>query len=262
MRKLAAIILLSILANFAMSQNINEDIKEIRKNFQWVNSQKDFKKAELNNQDFLDHPSDNGATMTGYFKNGKLYKIVEVIGISHALYRTEYYFWSNELFFVFRTEREYKSIMDENGLFVKLDYTKTDLKYQDRQYFKNGKRIRRIEKGELISSKENYPKDFVKLANKRKSLIQNRYKYNDKYNMVQGTWVDGKSKFEIEGLVLTEYYDGKFFESSRIKFEDNDFYIQSFEDNSITQYELTKLTKDTFAYFYYESSTDFVYKRK
>jgi len=73
------------------SQNTDTAIKEIRTQFIWTNSQTDFELIELNNQDSLNHPTDNGATLIGLYKNNILYKITETIGISYALFTTEYY---------------------------------------------------------------------------------------------------------------------------------------------------------------------------
>ena len=266
MKTLTTIILMSIFVNFTIAQNVESSIKVIRKHFQWTNTQKGFMTVALNNQDFLDHPTDNGATLTGYFKRGKLYKIEETVGISYAVYKTDYYFWDGKLYFVYRTESQYKSKTDANGNFIEMDYSKTELKYQDRQYFKNGKRIRRIEKGEMLGSKANYPKSFLKEAKKYKKMIKNRYKYRAKYKMLQGTWYNKDYKaerIEIDGLIITNYQDGKYFSSGRIRFDDEHYYYQPLvEDDVETAYYMLKFTKKFFQYSYSESGTTFTYIKK
>lgn len=264
MKKTSILILISLLANIAFSQNIEKSIKKIRKQFQWVNSQKDYKKEELNNKDFLDHTTDNGATLTGFFKDEKLYKITEVVAISYAYFKTDYYFWDNKLFFVYRTEHQYKEKKDAQGNFVEMDYTKTDIKYQDRQYFENGKQIRRIEKGKLISAKKNYPKNYIKLANKRKDAIVNKYKYRDKYKKIQGTWksTDSKRILVYDGLIRTTYYGEEYIETCRIKFSEEKLYIKSFEDKKNTEYETPVFNDKTLTLIETLSGYKTSYKKK
>ncbi len=258
MKTTITILLICLFANFATAQTEQELIKEIRKHYKWVNSQKDFVPVVLNNQDFLDQATDNGATMTGYYKNNKLYKIIETVGISYAVITSEYYFWSGELFFIYHTEKAYKEKKDDAGNFIELDYTKTELKYEDRQYFNKDKQIRRIKKGEILSTENN----FLKRSKNLKPLLDNKKIYKAQYKMLQGKWFGKDNKkdvMQIEGLVQTVFFDDEYIYASRIKIDDKHFSIKSFEDNSVTVYQLIELSKDVFKYFYEESSTTFEY---
>ena len=54
MKKILIITILLIASNVGFGQSKSKSIKQIRSHFKWVNSQKDFGIAELNNEDFMD----------------------------------------------------------------------------------------------------------------------------------------------------------------------------------------------------------------
>lgn len=260
MRTIIILLTASFFISTATAQTEEEQVKQIRKQFKWVNAQKDYKTIELNNMDFLDHATDNGASITAYYKNNKLYKIVEVVGISMGLLNSEYYFWDNELFFVYHTEKMFKEIKDAQGYFIEFDYSNTELKYEDRQYYNKGNTVRRIKKGEIVSSEI----DYLKHCKKIKPIADNKIKYKAKYDMLQGKWTDEGDKLstlEFDGLVQTTYYENEYIDNSRIKIEDNYFNTKSFEDNSENKYQIMELTPQVFKILYLASGSILIYKK-
>ncbi len=143
-------------------------IKTIRSHFQWINSQTNTQKIELD-EGFLDMSPDNGASLIGFYQDNKLYKIIETVGLSFGIMTTEYYFW-NKLFFTYHKEQSFKKKYDQDGNFLELDYTHLNLNYQTRHYFHNGKLIRNITKGKPIFQKQD-PKQDLQDAKKWKLLL-------------------------------------------------------------------------------------------
>ena len=72
MRYLIIIFILTLTGNIVFAQTEKESIDQIRTHFKWINEQKDFVVAELNNEDYLEHMPDNGAQLKGYYKNDTL----------------------------------------------------------------------------------------------------------------------------------------------------------------------------------------------
>jgi len=242
--KRTIIILAFILLIFNVSaQTEKENIETIRTHFKWVNSQKDFDVYDLNNLDFLEHATDNGGTLQGFYKDSILYKIVESIGLSNGIITSEYYLWDNELFFVYYTEKSFKEVYDENNNFVELDYTKTETKYEERHYFDNDKEIKHLEKGENITG--NKPDNFVSVCNRYKNLLDNKKQYNSDYKKLQGTWssTDDKSyTVEFDGLIRIDYYDGESVDNYRINIIDGGLICTDLNNGERYIYGILSLT--------------------
>jgi len=181
------------------AQTLEQNIQEIRKQFKWVNSQKDFKKVVFENEEFTDQVPSEGCGLEIYYKNNNLYKMVENDAASVNLYTTEYYIKNNKLIFVYRKEIEYAKITEGMPSDPKVIY-------EDRVYYKNGKIIRHLEKGKSVLSKS---LDYKKLFNEYKKYYETKVKYEKQYNFLQGIWINADNIddwFEITGL-RTEYYD-------------------------------------------------------
>ena len=107
-----------------------------------INSTSDYEKVTLQGDEFLDQPTDGGGQLTGYFKNRKIEKIVERIGVSNGEYLTEYYFASDQLVFVYTKFSAHRYDETKN----EFDWSKKDLVFEGRYYFSNNKAINKIEK--------------------------------------------------------------------------------------------------------------------
>jgi hypothetical protein len=77
------------------AQTENNMLNKIRKAVEHINNDSGYAIKKLDNEEFLEHTTDNGGQLTGYFKNGQLVKIIEWIGLSSCVDITEYYLQNN-----------------------------------------------------------------------------------------------------------------------------------------------------------------------
>jgi len=263
MKKLLLITFLLIASNASFGQSRSKSMKQIRSHFKWVNSQKDFQIIDLNNQDFMDFSTDNGATLKGYFMNDTLYKIVETIGISYAIKNTEYYLKGNKLLFVYDTESPFKQTTDSLGNMTGFDYTQTELKFQGRYYYTHEKKIKTIEKEERML-KPDTAADFVIKAHNYELMLRNKKDYKAKYDLLQGKWVsreDSLVSFEFDGLIEVDYYDGEYMQEFKIKIEGNYFYSTDLEENANYKYEILNLTNQSLTLMFLPSGRILKYRK-
>lgn len=103
-----------------------------------INNYKNYKTVIFDDaEEFLGHGTDNGGSLTGYFKNDTLKKIVEWIGLSNKVIQNEYYLDRGKLVFVYSTESRYRY----NDSTQSFDYSKLDNIFKGRYYFRNDKLI-------------------------------------------------------------------------------------------------------------------------
>jgi hypothetical protein len=111
MKTIIIILLGTFIFSHASAQDKQETIKSIEKKQKAIDLETGYQIVTLENGEFLDsgfikQPSIGYGTLTGYFKNGKLYKISEQIGI-RLLYQhaaTDYYFSDEKLILVYENE--------------------------------------------------------------------------------------------------------------------------------------------------------------
>jgi hypothetical protein len=92
----------------------------------------------LDNEQFLEHMTDGGGKLTGYFKNGELVKVEEWVGLSNCTTNYEYYIRDRKLIFVYGQENVFPYV-DSTGTF---DYKTQAISMECRYYFDNGKLIK------------------------------------------------------------------------------------------------------------------------
>ena len=103
-----------------------EIISEIRENFGAINYNiASYKKIK---KDLIDQ---GGGELAGYFKNKELKKMVATYNGKMGKEVSEYYFWINELFFVYTYDKP-----------ISMDNSKVDNKNENRYYFYDNKLIR------------------------------------------------------------------------------------------------------------------------
>lgn len=111
---------------------------KIKKLYQQINSYKNYKTITIDETEaFLGHATDNGGSLTGYYKGDSLKKVIEWVGLSNRVVQNEYYFDKDKLFFVYSTESRFRFI-DSTQSF---DYSKLDYAFNGRYYFGNDKLI-------------------------------------------------------------------------------------------------------------------------
>lgn len=119
-------------------------IKSIQEKTQVIDLENNYETKVLNNEKFLDHMTDGGGQLTGYFKDGKIAKIVERLGLSYGVITYVYYFSNEELILVKEKEEDFTDIENTGTL----DYTKVELAFEGNYYFNNGKLVDSQTKGQ------------------------------------------------------------------------------------------------------------------
>lgn len=118
-------------------------IKNIRAEYQKINKDASLKTIALKQEQFLQHATDGGGSLAGYFKKDSIYKMVLSVGLSYGVKTFEYYLKNNNLIFVYETE-EYHAYNDATG---ELNYLKLTKAFEGRYYFNQGKLIETHKKG-------------------------------------------------------------------------------------------------------------------
>lgn len=134
------LIILFCLPAFAQNETV---ISGIRKAVEQINKDTGYVSKMLENEEFLEHMPDGGGQLTGYYKKGKLVKMVEWIGLSSCINITEYYLRNNKLIFTYTRGKEFQYI-DSTGTF---NSEKQDITMECRFYFDNGQLVRSVLKG-------------------------------------------------------------------------------------------------------------------
>ncbi len=126
-------------------QSIDQRVLEINKDTAyWVSS---FENSAFLDSAFINQPGQGYGRLTGYFRNGKVCKIREFIGIKllDQFAVTEYYFFDGKLIFVNEQEIVGPDIyIDNTGT---IDHRIDAPSFQIQYYFFNDKLIKSVETG-------------------------------------------------------------------------------------------------------------------
>jgi hypothetical protein len=150
---------------FAIGQDKQVLIKNIRLNYHSINANKLLRKVTLDVEDFLDHTPDGGGELTGYFKKGSIVKMVEWIGLSYGNRIREYYLKDGKVFFI------YEQFVAFQPTKTGLDHFKVKIAFEGRYYINNGKLIDKV-----ISGKKPIEDDSANNINELLSVAQDDIK--------------------------------------------------------------------------------------
>ena len=142
--------IVKISKNNSQVQELSLLAKNIQEEVQLIDNEKDYQIKTLNNEQFLGHMTDGGGQLIGYFKNGKISKIIERLGLSYGVKTYEYYFLNEKLILVSEKEEDFP---DTNNTGT-LDYTKVELAFEGHYYFNEEKLITAE-----ITGKKRFPED-------------------------------------------------------------------------------------------------------
>lgn len=112
--------------------------KQIDSSCKVIDRDDGLKKKIYEQEAFMDHATDNGGSLTIYYKNKNVYKIEEWVGLSGYVVINTYYFQNNQMVFVKDEEYMYErnpGTGETTGKFSK------DNRFIGKYYFKNGKLI-------------------------------------------------------------------------------------------------------------------------
>jgi hypothetical protein len=146
MRVLQPIILITIIfflgaSNSRAQTSLDKNIQHIRNVFTQINSQTNLQQIIIENEELIDEVPDGGISLTGFFKNKKILKIEQWVGLSYGIHQIEFYFDNDSLIFVYVKEQHFRPSDDS------IDHSKIDLKFEGRYYFKNDTLIHQTTKG-------------------------------------------------------------------------------------------------------------------
>ncbi len=143
---------LFLTVTLAYSQTDSDLLSKIDMYVADLNNITEFEIVKLENSDFIDtaflnQQSEGYGFLYGYFLNGKLFKIREVIGVKllDQIAITEYYFDDSELIFVFESEKSGKNVFisADGTIDHRIDKPNFSVKY----YFNNLQVIKKAEEG-------------------------------------------------------------------------------------------------------------------
>ncbi len=268
MRRILVLLTLAFSANLGCSQTQTKSgpgpVDQIKAHIEWIDQQTDFVVAELNGEDYLENVPDQGAELKGYYKNDTLFKVVEWVGLSYGAMNTTYYLWHDELICVYAVEQHYKELMDSAGLFLGFDYSQTELQYEARHYFAEGKEVKKFEKG---NPSVGLPptQHFASALLSFRPLLKNKRDNQAAYDQIQGSWVstvDTLNVVEFDGLRKIEYYDGAYMGHAKIKIEKGFLYCRTPEQSEEDKYEIVRLTNSDLTLLYVPAGRLLKYKRE
>lgn len=123
--------------SIAKGQKKETSIKDIRQEFQKINTDKNLETTKIDAEEFLENATDGGGELTGFKRNDTVVKIIEWIGISYGNRIREFYFRNQKLIFVY--EKFDAFVPDEET--GELNKSKTKSVFEGRYYFNNKKLI-------------------------------------------------------------------------------------------------------------------------
>lgn len=134
------IVILTFHSTSLWGQKDSKLIEEIRKEFKLINSDTTLSSISLNNEEYLERMTDGGGHLTGYFKNGRIVKIVDWVGLSSGFKIVEFYYSNSKLIFVYK---EFHSFIYDEAI-SGFRYDTTEKSFTGRYYFLDEKLIEYI----------------------------------------------------------------------------------------------------------------------
>lgn len=167
---LVLLFFLAYLPGFSQGkEDKTEKLAQIRQKFQAINSETNYKVVKVEDAELiLGHATDGGASITGYYKDGTIQKIIEWVGLSNKVVQNEYYLDSSKLIFVYVTESQYAY----NDSLQTLDYSKLVPLSNGRYYFVNSRLFDAVlSRKEREKSKKDDAKSFLQRTSAYKALL-------------------------------------------------------------------------------------------
>ncbi len=168
---LAFLFLINSTASFAQ---LSVQAKQIESACKVIDKDSTLQKKVYEQEEFMDHATDNGGSLTVYHKNGTVYRITEWVGLSGDVVIIDYYFKAGKLVYVRDEELPYErnAVTGETtGKFSK------DSRFLGKYFFRNDK----LFDGESLGhnrfeddSKHDPEKEFIESAKKYLLLFNKR----------------------------------------------------------------------------------------
>ncbi len=179
--------LMSLIMTYVSGQDKQDTLRIIDHKVEAIDQYKDYWTSTFKDEAFLDtgfikQANKGYGLLTGYFKNGKICKIRELIGLKllQDIAVTEYYFSEGKLIFVNEQEHAGPAIfVDADGT---VEHRIDEPTFEVRYYFNNDKLIGSAEKGNrqtiLLPNKE-----FFDSQSKEGQLLSSAKKYYERFSI-------------------------------------------------------------------------------
>ena len=225
-------------------QTKDEQIKLIRKKFQQINNDTALKKLTLENEEFLKDMTDNGGKLTGYYKDKKIKKVYEWVGLSNGISIRKFYFDNEQLIFVY--EKFDSFVFDDKK--NEFDFSKTKTIFEGRYYFNGKKLISRLAKGNkpFEDPNENPEKILPEDANRNLKSLDKKLAATLNKKLLIGHWVSVDDKLNhviFSDTLKTELYDNEKVSSGKYWLEDDKLFAKDSDDDVIFEYDILSLSK-------------------
>mgnify|MGYP006196814347 CR=1 FL=1 len=138
------ILLLLVVGSCKAVAQLSIQAKQIESICKLIDKDSSLKKRVFEQEEFMDHVTDNGASLTFYYKNGNVYRITEWVGLSGYVVIMDYYFQSGKLVYVRDEELTYERhpvTGDLTGNFSKDD------RFLGKYFFRNNKLVDQVSLG-------------------------------------------------------------------------------------------------------------------
>lgn len=92
----------------AVHAQLSAQAKQIESDCKLIDKDRSLQKKIYEQEEFMDHVTDNGASLTVYHKNGTVHRITEWVGLSGYVVIIDYYFNAGKLVYVRDEELVYE----------------------------------------------------------------------------------------------------------------------------------------------------------
>ncbi|MEW7279533.1 hypothetical protein ABW636_13145 [Aquimarina sp. 2201CG1-2-11] len=243
-------------------QEESDVLAQIYDQIEIIDSYTELETFYLDSEEFLDKMVDHGAELNGYYEHERLKKITRKIGTQVADIVTVFYFWNDQLIHVNYKQRPYLEKLNENGQRI-MDYSKMYTKYESNHYFKNRKELKKKVVGKSLD-RITPEKNFVKYAEKMKTLLDNKFYNKDMYDALQGKWrfIESEGDYILfEGTVRFNFYDGRFANRLKTRIEDGVMICFFPMDDRIYRYKIDSITDQELMLIDLSSKEEFRYTK-
>ncbi|WP_164972677.1 hypothetical protein [Lacibacter luteus] len=146
--------------------------KQIESSCKLIDKDSSLQKKVYEQEEFMDHVTDNGASLTVYYKNGTVYRITEWVGLSSYVVIMDYYFLSGKLVYV----RDEELVYERNAVTGETTgkFSKDD-RFLGKYFFKNDKLFDEVSLGHNRfedDEKHNAEKEFLASSKKYLALFK------------------------------------------------------------------------------------------
>ena len=152
-----------------------EIIQSICKTVATINSDTIYSIKKLDNDYFVevkDEAADGGQELTGFYKQGKIKKMIYSVGLSYGMTTYTFYFLNDQIIFVLEKQDKFALVKDSIGSATGINYTKPEFAFEGHYYFNKSKLFKSKKNGKELLVDEREGSKENKLLAQSKVLFQ------------------------------------------------------------------------------------------